>query len=110
MRSKQPTIRHQNRWHGWIYVASIVAFSGCDSPAEKDWKTAAVQGCVTVDGKPLEEGTIRFVPKGATVGPKTSFDVRAVEFQCLRRRRPLFLCLGTEHGSERKTQGGRIPY
>ncbi|MEQ9406682.1 MAG: hypothetical protein RIK87_03110 [Fuerstiella sp.] len=33
---------------------------------------AAVTGTVTLDGQPLESGTIRFVPAAPTGGPKTS--------------------------------------
>ncbi len=81
MRFRQNTAHNPTRWCGLICVGVIALIGGCQSATEKDWETAAVSGSVTVDGKPLEEGTIRFAPIGGTPGPKTSFDIRSGEFQ-----------------------------
>jgi hypothetical protein len=53
--------------------------SGCGGP-EEPFTRAAIKGTVTLDDKPLDSATIRFIPTGNTVGPKTEFPVNQGEF------------------------------
>jgi hypothetical protein len=53
--------------------------SGCGGPAEP-FTRAAIKGTVTLDDQPLDSATIRFIPTGETVGPKTEFPVNQGEF------------------------------
>jgi hypothetical protein len=46
----------------------VVCVSGCGGPAD-DLHRSTVQGVVTLDGEPLEDGTISFTPTGTTSGP-----------------------------------------
>ncbi len=81
MRSKPNSMSLQSSWCYWASIAAILLCGGCRSRVEKDWETASIRGSVTVDGKPLEDGTIRFVPTGVTLGPKTTFEIHAGAFQ-----------------------------
>lgn len=83
----------------WISVAVVLACAGCRSRVERDWQTAAVSGSVTVDGKPLAEGTVRFVPTGTTLGPKTTLEIHDGEFQA-----------DAEHGPSTGTHRIEIEY
>lgn len=64
----------------WSCLVIVLACTGCPARVERDWQTAAVSGAVTVDGKPLENGTVRFVPTGATLGPKTTLKIHQGKF------------------------------
>ncbi|HBJ35750.1 MAG TPA: hypothetical protein DDZ51_13595 [Planctomycetaceae bacterium] len=63
-----------------LLLASLgCAASGCGGPAES-FTRAAVKGTVTLDNQPLDSATIRFVPTGDTVGPKTEFPISQGQF------------------------------
>jgi len=50
--------------HAWVLLTVLLAmFSGCSNS-----NRAAVNGKVTLDGQPIEGGTISFIPTGDTVG------------------------------------------
>ncbi|APZ92221.1 hypothetical protein [Fuerstiella marisgermanici] len=51
-----------------ILSAAVV---GCGSNSKGPRRVAA-NGIVSLDGQPLENGTIRFIPTGGTEGPKVS--------------------------------------
>ena len=55
------------RWSVWfmVVVASLAIGCGGSNGIER----AAVEGTVTVDGQPLTEGTITFLPSESTKGP-----------------------------------------
>ncbi|MEX0820469.1 MAG: hypothetical protein WD070_12785 [Pirellulaceae bacterium] len=58
----------------------ILVLAGCgggDDPFER----VAVEGTVTVDGQPLDRGTIRFIPTATTPGPKTTLNIRDGQFE-----------------------------
>lgn len=55
---------------GLLCIGLMTAF-GCQNSVDGPPR-AAVSGTVTVDGEPLETGTIRFVPAMQTGGPKVS--------------------------------------
>ncbi|MEM7557861.1 MAG: hypothetical protein AAF394_01935, partial [Planctomycetota bacterium] len=59
-------------------VLACVLLAGCggtDGPPR-----AAVEGTVTLDGKPLATGMVRFVPKDGTPGQKVSVSIEAGKF------------------------------
>lgn len=49
-----------------------VLLAGCGVSDDDAPIRAAVEGTVTLDNQPLQEGIIRFVPTSGTTGPKTS--------------------------------------
>jgi hypothetical protein len=53
---------------------------GCGSGAADGPPRADVRGTVTLDGQPLPEGLIRFVPLEGTPGPKTSVAILNGQF------------------------------
>ena len=57
----------------------LLALPGCSGSKEGPIR-ASVTGTVTFDGKPLEKGTIRFVPLDGAGGPKTSTSIEAGTF------------------------------
>lgn len=89
---------------GWLCLAVVLACAGCRSRVEHDWQTAAVSGTVTINGKPLENGTVRFVPTGATLGPKTTLEIHDGKFAAEAEHGPTLGCHRVEieyaHDSE----------
>lgn len=51
--------------------------------------TAAVRGTVTLDGVPLAEGLVRFVPIEGTSGPKTTLAVTEGRFEADAKQGPV---------------------
>lgn len=58
----------------------LLILCGCGGSTEKEFSRAAVTGEVTLDGQPLVEGIIRFVPIDGTPGPKTSVPIADGKF------------------------------
>jgi hypothetical protein len=59
----------------WILL--VLTISGCGFDAGRQ----GLQGTVTLDGKPLPQGTIRFIPTGGTGGPSAGGEVTDGEFE-----------------------------
>ncbi|UUO07732.1 hypothetical protein M4951_05335 [Blastopirellula sp. J2-11] len=55
------------RSRGRLLVCGLMVFAGCAAPSDID--RIPVSGMVTVDGQPLDHGTIQFFPQGDTKGP-----------------------------------------
>ena len=53
---------------GCVLIGCGLAGCGGGEP----WERASVSGAVTVDGRPLEAGTITFVPADGVAGPKAT--------------------------------------
>ncbi|HCO26913.1 MAG: hypothetical protein CME31_02095 [Gimesia sp.] len=53
-----------------LFCLSIL-LSGCGA-SKQEFSRAAVSGIVKLDGDPLSEGVIRFIPQGENKGPKAS--------------------------------------
>lgn len=53
----------RRRWN-WLAALGCLVVAGCG-----DSTRAMVSGTVTLDGQPLDVGTISFIPTGATKGP-----------------------------------------
>lgn len=75
------------RW--WIAVAVLIGLAGCgqDGP-----ERGAVHGKVTLDGQPVEEGSIAFVPSGTNAGPAAGGTISGGEFSISEDAGPI---LGT---------------
>jgi hypothetical protein len=71
----------------WSLGITSLALVGCGRPDEP-FTRVAIDGSVTLDSRPLESASIRFVPTGTTSGPKTSFDVRDGRFVACTRTGP----------------------
>ena len=62
-----------------IYSVVVLALiCGCGEPS---FPTVPLAGEVTIDGMPLEEGTIAFVPLEKGLGPEASTEIRAGKYQ-----------------------------
>lgn len=69
---------NSNRWI-LLFVSLGLTVSGCGGTTET-FTRAAIKGTVTLDDQPLDNATIRFIPTGSTVGPKTEFPISQGEF------------------------------
>lgn len=65
-----------------LSVVAVAGLSGCGAE-ESEIPRAAVRGTVQLDGVPLEEGVVRFVPdpQQGTHGPKTTVPVKEGQFE-----------------------------
>lgn len=70
---QSPRVRIAQLKSGLLCVG-LIAIVGCGNSVDGPLR-ASVNGTVTLDGKPLEAGTIRFVPLAETGGPKTSASI-----------------------------------
>jgi len=69
------------RTGGAVLMATALAtLLGCTDTSET-FTRVAVMGTVTLDDQPLDSATIRFIPLGTTVGPKTAFDIHQGRFE-----------------------------
>jgi hypothetical protein len=57
-----------------------ILLAGCGGGDVVVLSRAAVEGTVSLDDQPLQEGVVRFVPTNGTPGPKTSVIVSAGRF------------------------------
>jgi hypothetical protein len=90
MTSKLPTGWSRQRlqtWEGrtsdWLWLLLLLALFvslGC-SPEHLAFQRVAVEGVVTLDGAPLDDATICFVPLENTVGPKTMIPIVSGHFR-----------------------------
>ncbi|MFN3189226.1 MAG: hypothetical protein ACE361_01795 [Aureliella sp.] len=65
----------------------LLLCGGCGGPISQ--RRASVSGQVTLDGKPLKEGTVRFVPAAGNSGPKVSVPVDRGRFSTELRYGPM---------------------
>lgn len=70
-------------------IAVAVALCGCGGRGARELPRAAVTGTVTLDGKPLGKGVIRFVPLEGTPGPKTSAMISQGQFSAEQAHGPV---------------------
>ncbi|WP_074309737.1 hypothetical protein [Singulisphaera sp. GP187] len=54
-----------------IPVIALVLLAGCQEAASSNYQSARLEGEVTVDGQPIEDGTVQFVPANLADGPIT---------------------------------------
>lgn len=57
-----------------LMLIGLFASTGCQ-PEGDEWPRAAVQGKVTLDGKPLPSGNVTFFPAGGTKGPAAGAEI-----------------------------------
>ncbi|PHS18466.1 MAG: hypothetical protein COA78_02245 [Blastopirellula sp.] len=84
-------------------VGAISLVQGCSASRLDEFDRAAVSGTVTLDGKPLSEGVINFIPQADTQGPKTSVVITQGKFEVDNRHGPL---IGQHRVEIRSTDDG----
>lgn len=72
----------------FLTVASLTA-AGCSSSGPE---RATVTGTVTLDGAPIESGSIAFIPEGSTTGPTAGATIEDGQYKTLKGWGPV---LGT---------------
>ncbi len=60
----------------YLCVLLLLSAAGCGGSADRQ----AVQGSVTFDNAPLEQGTVRFIPASGTAGPSAGGEIKNGEF------------------------------
>ncbi|WP_145257772.1 hypothetical protein [Planctomycetes bacterium Pan216] len=66
-----------NRQSQGVIVLAVVLVAGCgDSQEPPPYPSSRVTGSITIDGKPIEEGRVQFLPKDSAQGPVTSAEIR----------------------------------
>ncbi len=70
------------------FMLVVLGLQGCGG-GDDGPQRAAVSGVINLDGEPLQQGVIRFVPEGETKGPKTSVPVQQGRFEIDSRSGPL---------------------
>jgi len=63
--------------------AGALSFCGCDSASDRT--VVRVSGTVTLDGQPLPEGQIRFVPIEGTSGPTSGATIQQGDYRVTNR-------------------------
>lgn len=71
-----------------VFIGGLIE-SGCSRGRRADFERTAVTGEVTLDGQPLSQGVVRFVPIEQTSGPKTTVTVIEGRFQAPESAGPL---------------------
>jgi hypothetical protein len=73
-------IEISQRWTALPFLLSALAFvviGGCDSTSDR----RAISGTVSVDGKPVEKGSIMFLPDAGHRGPSASSSILDGEYR-----------------------------
>lgn len=85
---------YESNAHAFLPMRSIIAciapmllFVGCQNKSSHE--RLAVEGKVTLNGKPLEFGSILFVPKGDNPGPKAGGIIHHGSYQILPAEGPV---------------------
>lgn len=71
-----------------LVLGSVLALVGCGHRSNESFTRVAVEGIVDLDGQPLEDGWIRFVPQAGTAGPKTTLRIEQGRFAATARTGP----------------------
>lgn len=71
-----------------LVVSMTLLLMGCSKP-DDIFDRANVTGIVTLDGKPLAEGVVYFVPINGTVGPKSFATIAQGEFAAAGEYAPI---------------------
>ncbi|MFI4876616.1 MAG: hypothetical protein ACIALR_14800 [Blastopirellula sp. JB062] len=88
---------------GWA-VAAVLCLVGCSQSGDS-FDRADVKGVVLLDGEPLEQGSIYFVPIQGTSGPKSFAAITNGEFSAEGEHGPL---VGSHRVEVRSTDDGGI--
>lgn len=94
------------RGRHWIVGAAVLAFlvalpPGCNGRDDGPPRVA-VDGEVTFRGRPVEKGSILFVPMGETQGPKTGAVIEGGRYRLSNDRGPVIGKLRVEIRAEQK--------
>jgi hypothetical protein len=82
-----------------IAALALISAPGC-SP---DGRRVAVSGTITLDGEPLESGSILFVPIEGTMSPSAGSDIVEGDYDVARARGPKAGIFRVEIRSQRKS-------
>lgn len=96
-------IHHTPNWT--VVVVMILSVAGCSKRGDQ-WSRAAARGNVTLDGVPLDEGTITFFPSGATKGPAAGGPITDGNYEIAAEEGPVVGTNRIEIRSVQKT--GRV--
>ena len=88
-------------------IAVLACAVGCSGKTD-GWNRSAVQGGITLDGKPLQTGTITFFPIGGTKGPAAGGEIVAGEYSIPVEQGPVVGTNRIEVRSVQKT-GRMVP-
>ena len=82
MTKTAPTSRRKRAFSAWCYVLGIclTVLAGCGQTSDR----CMLEGTVTVDGQPLAEGNIRFLPQPGTGGPSAGGKIMDGRFSIAR--------------------------
>lgn len=75
MRSKQLSALRTS----WWVVVAVLSISGCGGDG---LTRVVVVGTVMLKDQPVEDGQIRFIPDGGTVGPLSMSPIRQGQYRC----------------------------
>jgi len=67
------------RWCGLLLFGALAAMLGC-SAGDDGWNRQAISGTVTLNGQPLDSGTISFEPMDLSAGTSAGTEVQAGQF------------------------------
>ena len=67
---REVTLTALQAW-GLLWLLCAVAGSGCARASKPAFPSATVQGTVTIDGTPVKEGSIQFIPEVGVKGQAT---------------------------------------
>ena len=87
-------------------VVLMLMIAGCTGSGGPE--RAAVSGDVSVNGDPVEDGTISFVPTGTTKGPSTGGDISGGKYSLAADKGPVVGTQRVEIRAYRKT-GRKLP-
>jgi hypothetical protein len=71
------------------FVSICVALATCAGCGKKGPKRAAVAGSVSLDGQPIAEGVIQFLPVEGTLGPEAGGVIENGRYDIPRQRGPV---------------------
>lgn len=78
----------EQRWTRYpLFLLTTLCLAGCGGGGS-DFDRAEVGGKVTVNGEPLEEGTIEFLPTGETPGPSVGGVIEKGEYEIPSEKGP----------------------
>jgi hypothetical protein len=72
-----------------LFSMLLISLPGCGSSGKNKIGRVSVSGDVTVEGTPLKEGTIRFVPTEETSGPSAAASIKEGHYSIPVRTGPV---------------------
>jgi predicted small lipoprotein YifL len=101
-------MKQRRYWAVLLAVLALIDLSGCGESGPPAEPRASVRGSITWEGKPIEEGTISFVPVGDTKGSPAMATISGGQYTLNRTMGPAIGPNRVEIIGNRDT-GKRIP-